>query len=69
VFLVERGEVVGAVNNFRLNDSPVDMLGRVERVAATVPTRAREWGEAFTHCAMPPLLVADFNMSSVSHSV
>ena len=69
VFLVERGEVVGAVNNFRFNESPVDMLGRVERVAATVPTRAREWGEAFTHCAMPPLLVAGFNMSSVSHAV
>jgi predicted Zn-dependent protease len=69
VFLVERGEVVGAVNNFRFNESPVDMLGRVEGVGATVPTRAREWGEAFTHCAMPPLVVADLNMSSVSRAV
>lgn len=69
VFLVERGEVVGAVHNFRFNESPVDLLGRVTDVAATVPTRAREWGEAFTHCAMPALRVADFNMSSVSQAV
>nr|MDT0666213.1 metallopeptidase TldD-related protein [Micromonospora sp. DSM 115978] len=29
VYLVENGEVVGAVNNFRFNESPVDLLGRV----------------------------------------
>ncbi|MEN3309340.1 MAG: hypothetical protein V7603_5542 [Micromonosporaceae bacterium] len=69
VFLVERGEVVGAVNNFRFNESPVDLLGRVVEVGAAVPTRAREWGEAFTHCAMPPMRVAGFNMSSVSQAV
>ena len=28
VFLVEGGEVTGAVNNFRFNESPVDLLGR-----------------------------------------
>ena len=27
VFLVEGGEVTGAVNNFRFNESPVDLLG------------------------------------------
>lgn len=69
VFLVERGEVVGAVNNFRFNESPVGLLERVQRVGASVPTRARETGEAFAHCAMPPLQVADFTMSSVSPAV
>ena len=29
VYLVEDGEVVGAVNNFRFNESPVGMLGRL----------------------------------------
>ena len=29
VYLVEGGEVVGAVNNFRFNESPVDLLSRV----------------------------------------
>ena len=28
VYLVEDGEVIGAVNNFRFNESPVDLLGR-----------------------------------------
>ena len=28
VYLVEDGEVVGAVNNFRFNESPVDLLAR-----------------------------------------
>ena len=29
VYLVENGEVTGAVNNFRWNESPVDLLGRI----------------------------------------
>ena len=33
VYLVEDGEVVGAVNNFRFNESPVGMLGRLRRSA------------------------------------
>ncbi len=28
VYLVEHGEVVGAVNNFRFNESPIDLLAR-----------------------------------------
>ncbi|MGH3212745.1 MAG: metallopeptidase TldD-related protein, partial [Trebonia sp.] len=32
VYLVEEGEVVGAVNNFRYNESPVGMLSRVIEV-------------------------------------
>ena len=69
VYLVERGEVVGAVHNFRFNESPVDLLRRVVGVGATVPTRARDWGDAFTRCAMPPLRVADFHLSSVSTAI
>ena len=69
VYLVEHGEIVGAVNNFRFNESPVDLLGRVTGVGATVRTRARESGEAFSGCAMPPMRVADFCMSSVSRAI
>ena len=32
VYLVEEGEVVGAVNNFRFNESPVGMLSRLAEV-------------------------------------
>jgi predicted Zn-dependent protease len=68
VYLVENGEVVGAVNNFRFNESPVAMLGRLAEVGATVPTLPREWGDYFNRAAMPPARVDGFNMSSVSQA-
>ncbi|PWW22378.1 putative Zn-dependent protease [Geodermatophilus normandii] len=66
VFLVEGGEVTGAVNNFRWNESPVDLLGRIGQVGRTERTLPREWNDWFTRAAMPPVRVPDFNMSSVS---
>jgi predicted Zn-dependent protease len=68
VYLVEEGEVTAAVNNFRFNESPVAMLGRIAEAGATGPALPREWGDYFTRTAMPPLRVADFNMSSVSQA-
>jgi predicted Zn-dependent protease len=68
VYLVENGEVTGAVNNFRFNESPVAMLGRVTEAGVTGPALAREWGDYFTRSAMPPLRVDGFNMSSVSQA-
>jgi predicted Zn-dependent protease len=66
VFLVENGEVTGAVNNFRFNESPVDLLGRANQAGGTERTLPREWNDWFTRAAMPALRVPDFNMSSVS---
>lgn len=66
VFLVEGGEVVGAVNNFRFNDSPVDLLRRIEAVSPGEPALPREFGDYFARTQMPTLRVADFHMSSVS---
>ncbi|WP_405011065.1 metallopeptidase TldD-related protein [Kitasatospora sp. NBC_01539] len=68
VYLVENGEVVGAVNNFRFNESPVDILGRITEVGRTERCLPREWGDWFTRAAMPPVRVAGFNMSSVSQA-
>jgi predicted Zn-dependent protease len=68
VYLVENGEVTAAVNNFRFNESPVGMLGRIAEAGATVPALPREWGDYFTRSAMAPLRVEDFNMSSVSQA-
>lgn len=66
VYLVEDGEVVGEVNNFRFNESPVGLLSRVREAGATQRGLSREWSDYFTRTAMPPLRVADFNMSTVS---
>ena len=66
VYLVENGELKGAVNNFRFNESPVDLIGRVSEAGASVRALGREFGEWMNRTAMPPLRVPDFNMSSVS---
>ncbi|MGA5525189.1 metallopeptidase TldD-related protein [Streptomyces pseudogriseolus] len=69
VYLVENGEVTGEVNNFRFNESPVDLLGRAAEAGRTEKTLPREWGDWFTRAAMPALRIPDFNMSSVSRGV
>ncbi|MFH8257247.1 metallopeptidase TldD-related protein [Streptomyces roseolus] len=69
VYLVENGEVVGEVNNFRFNESPVDLLSRATEAGRTERTLPREWSDWFTRAAMPALRVPDFNMSSVSKGV
>ena len=68
VYLVDGGEVVGAVNNFRFNESPLDLLRRILDIGASVRTLPREWAGDFTRIAMPPLRVDGFNMSSVSQA-
>lgn len=66
VYSIEDGRVTGAVNNFRFNESPLDLLRRVTEAGATRPTLPREWKDWFTRTAMPPLRIPDFHMSSVS---
>lgn len=70
VYLVENGEITGSVNNFRFNESPVDLLRRFSHASATVPSFSREWGDDyFSRTATPALRVPDFNMSSVSQAM
>ncbi len=66
VYHVKGGEVVGATNNFRWNDSPVSALGRIANAGATEWTQPREWAGDITNMAVPPLVIKDFNMSTVS---
>jgi predicted Zn-dependent protease len=68
VFLVENGEIVAAVNNFRFNMSPLDVLRQAADVGGSVPTLSREWSDWFSRTVMPPILVDGFHMSSVSEA-
>ncbi len=71
VYLIEGGEVVGQVNNFRFNESPIDLLRRIGDVAdvgATEGTLCREAKGWFDRTSMPPIRIPDFNMSSVSQA-
>ena len=70
VYLVENGEITASVNNFRWNESPVDLLMRFSHASLTVPSFSREWGDDyFSRTATPALRVPDFNMSSVSQAM
>ena len=66
VYHVKGGEVVGATNNFRWNDSPVSALSRIVHAGATEWTQPREWAGDMSNMAIPPLVIKDFNMSTVS---
>jgi predicted Zn-dependent protease len=68
VYLVEGGEVTAAVNNFRFNESPIDLMRRFTHASETGPSFSREWGDYFPRTATPALRVPDFNMSTVSQA-
>jgi predicted Zn-dependent protease len=68
VYVVEDGAVVGAANNFRFNESPVDLLARATEVGTPVRSLGREFGEYLNRTIMPPLRIPDYNMSSVSQA-
>ena len=70
VYRVEGGEITGAVNNFRFNESPIDMLRRFTHASDTTLSFSREWGDDyFSRTATPALRIPDFNMSSVSQAL
>uniref|UniRef100_A0A5Q5BM53 Metalloprotease TldD/E C-terminal domain-containing protein n=2 Tax=unclassified Mycobacterium TaxID=2642494 RepID=A0A5Q5BM53_MYCSS len=68
VYLIEDGEVSAVVNNFRFNESPLDLLRRATEAGVSEVTLPREWGDWATRAAMPTLRIPDFHMSSVSQA-
>jgi predicted Zn-dependent protease len=68
VYLIENGRVTAAVNNFRFNESPLDLLRRATAAGLSELTLPREWGDWATRAAMPSLRIPDFHMSSVSEA-
>ncbi|MEI2713211.1 MAG: metallopeptidase TldD-related protein [Nocardioides sp.] len=69
VYLIEDGAITGEVNNFRWNESPIDLLNRFTHASAPERSFSREWGDDyFNRTATPALRIPDFNMSSVSQA-
>jgi predicted Zn-dependent protease len=64
-FLVEQGKITTAIKNFRYNDSPVTMLKNV--LALGQPQRIVTRGGRVM--VVPPMVVKDFNFSSLSDAV
>jgi predicted Zn-dependent protease len=65
VWLVDKGKIVHPVNNFRFNDSPVNLLKNLE--ATSAPTRAG--GSEFSSMTVPAIRARDFLFTSKSDAV
>jgi len=69
-FLIENGQITGAVKNLRWNESPVFLLNNVEMMSAPVRVSASESGEANSGAVLVPAIKArDFTFSSLSDAV
>ncbi len=66
VYQIKDGEVIGAVNNFRWNESPVELLNRIKAVGASSITQPREWAGDVERASAPAVIFEQFNMSTVS---
>jgi predicted Zn-dependent protease len=64
-FAIRDGAVAGPVNNYRFNESPAKVLAKA--VASGVPERVLG-SESGMPALVPPLVVRDFNLSSVSEA-
>ena len=67
VFLIENGQIAGAVNNFRWNMSPIAAFAQATEIGQTAMALPREHDE-FLRSKAPALRVDRFRMSSVSEA-
>jgi predicted Zn-dependent protease len=65
VFLIEKGKVTNAVNNFRWNQSPAEVLQRTTKLTQPVRVTNDETGSNMA----PALITTDFNLTSISDAV
>jgi predicted Zn-dependent protease len=69
LFLIENGEIVGPVQNFRWNESPAVSFNNITVLGRPVPMHT---GEAYDNpgtALVPPMKIEDFTMTSISPAV
>lgn len=69
VYVVKDGEIVGASNNFRFNESPIDILNRISDSGQSITCLPREWADWFSRAQVAPLVISDFNLSTKSDAI
>jgi predicted Zn-dependent protease len=69
LFLIENGEVVGPVQNFRWNMSPLVGYNNVSAIGQGVPIHTGESYDGPGTALVPPVRIEDFYMTSVSPAV
>jgi predicted Zn-dependent protease len=60
-FLIEKGRITRSLKNFRWNESPLFMLGKIDELGRAEPTAAGQ--------VMPTIRARDFNFTSLSDAV
>ena len=63
------GQIVGAANNFRFNESPIDMLSRIKDAGEAIDCLPREWADWFSRAKVAPVEIEGFNLSTRSDAV
>jgi predicted Zn-dependent protease len=69
LFLIENGEIVAPLQNFRWNETPAVGFNNVSMMGAPVPMHT---GEAYDNpgtALVPPMRIEDFTMTSISPAV
>jgi predicted Zn-dependent protease len=69
LFLIENGEVVAPVQNFRWNESPAVSFNNITMLGRPLPMHT---GEAYDNpgtALVPPMKIEDFTMTSISPAV
>lgn len=69
LFLIENGEIVGPVQNFRWNESPAVSFNNITKLGRPIPMHT---GEAYDNpgtALVPPMMLEDFTMTSISPAV
>ena len=69
LFLIENGEIVGPVQNFRWNMSPIVGYNNITAVGKPVPMHTGESYDGQGTALVPPVRIEDFLMTSVSPAV
>ncbi len=69
LFLIENGEIVGTVQNFRWNMSPLVAYNNLTLVGKPVPMGLGESFELGSAALIPPVRIEEFYMTSVSPAV
>jgi predicted Zn-dependent protease len=67
-FLIEDGQLVGALKTLRFNETVLGMLNRIEDVGAAERVVASDSGGLGPAVVAPPLVISDFNFSGVAEA-
>jgi predicted Zn-dependent protease len=68
-FLIENGQVTGAVKNLRFNENLSGILNRIDAIGTSERVVASESGGLGPAVVVPPLVVRDFLFTTVLDAV